>query len=316
MSWHTAKKRFQRDLNKLPEQLRVQWNASLNKQYALPSMESMAVPDPAKKRSTGFDVGLTAGDLCYITEGEKKGTITTVFQYLSQVDSVLMANVTEKKLLPPTRHVQNQTSHYTDYPKFVPRSHVRLVGKEKDENGKIGYLVAEEVVLKGKYYDDRYKRWLPRRFVKHHEEIEIPWPSPPLEFEDGELSTLEDTVFERTYEMQSMARQPLPSGVIDELRNKYSKHKKRTFSALHIARLQKPSMPLSTEQKIYLAKQQQKQATAKPQPTELSEEAQALIGEKVAAHLNSIDNPYMLAHLEALSQQKVPSPQQQQQQQQ
>lgn len=308
MSWNTAKKRFQRDLDKLPAQLRQQWHEHLSNRYALPTMENMPLPDPSRKRLTGFDIGITAGDLAYITLGEKKGTITTVFQYLPQVDVVLLANVSEKKLLPPSRHVANQTSHYTEYPKFIPRSQVRVVGKEKDENGKIGYLVAENIVLGEKYYDDRYKRWLPRRFVKHHEEIEIPWPSPPLEYEDGDLLTNEGAVHEKTYEMQLLARDPLPRGVIDELRNKYSKHKARKFSALHIARLQTPSMPLSTEQKLYLAKQQQKQQQqqAKEKPTQLLEEIQQLIGEKMAQHINQIDNPYMLAHLDALLKQRVP----------
>ncbi|CAN3365234.1 large ribosomal subunit protein uL24m [Diutina catenulata] len=308
MSWNSAKKRFQRDLDKLPQQLRAQWNAQLNKQYALPTLESYEVPDKSKKKVTAFDVGVTAGDLAYIVRGPQKGKITTVFQYMAQNDSVLMADVTEKKLLPPTRHVANQASHYTDYPKFVPRSDIRLVGKEKDESGKVGYLVAEELVLRGKYYDDRYKKWLPRRFVKHHEEVEIPWPSPPLELEDGELSTNEGAAFEKTYEMQSMARSPLPDGVINELRNKYSKHKQRKFSALHISRLQTPDMPLSKEQKLYLAKQQQKAEAAAKQapPAELSEEIQDFIGERVAKHIDSIESPYMLAHLEALSQQKVP----------
>lgn len=308
MSWNTAKKRFQRDLDKLPPVLRNQWAERMNKHYALPGMEAPAPPDPKAGRKSGLDVGITAGDLAYITEGEKKGTITTVFQYIPTIDLVVLANVTHKALLPKPYLMNKDMSHYADMPKYVPRSQVRLVGKEKDENGKIGYLVAENIAFGEKYYDDRYKKWLPRRFVKHHEEIEIPWPSPPLELEEGDLLTNEGVAHERTYEFQLMARTPLPEGVVDELRNKYSKHKQRKFSALQIARLQTPTMPLSKEQKLYLAKQQKRdEANAQAaKPTQLLEEIQQLIGDKMAKHINLIDNKYMLAHLDALLKQKVP----------
>jgi large subunit ribosomal protein L24 len=305
MSWNTAKKRFQRDIDKLGKQLKEDWLARMTKQYALPTFDGKPLPqiNNRKDRKTDIDVGLVSGDLAYITEGEKKGEITTVFQYSPLNDAVLLANVSSKKLIPKSRFVENQTSHYIDYPEYVPRSHVKLVGKDKDENGKVNYLVADEVVFKGRYYDDRYKKWLPKRFVKHHESIEIPWPNPPVDPEDGELSTVEPVAHETTWELQTIAKSPLPEGVINELRNPYSKHKSRTFTELHVSRLARPDMPLTREQKIYLAKKaQQPPKVYKP----LSEEIQDFIGSKMADHLNTIEDPNMLKHLDALSKSKIP----------
>ncbi|ABN68485.1 mitochondrial ribosomal large subunit protein [Scheffersomyces stipitis CBS 6054] len=276
----------------------------MNKRYTLPTFETAQLPVvPAATRKNNYERGIAPGDLVYITEGEKKGTVTSVFHYNPSNDAVLVANVTEKRITPKTTWVENQNSHYVDYPSYLPMSKVKLAGKDKDDEGKVSYVVADEIVLKDKYYDDRYKRWLPKRFVKHHSSIEIPWPNPPSAFEDDALSTQEPTVFEKTYELQTIAKAPVPKAALNQLRNPYSKHKKRVLSELQARRLNSPEMPLSVEQKIYLAKQASK---PKKTYTNLSEEIKDFIGDKMAQHINSIDNPAMLAHLEALSRAKVP----------
>lgn len=305
MSWSTAKKRFQRDVDKMAKSLKDSYLERMSKQFALPTFDEKPLPEITRRkdRKTGIEAGFVSGDLAYIVEGEKKGEISTIFQYSPNNNAVILSNVTSKKLIPKTRHVEHQASHFIDYPVYVPLSHIRLVGKDKDENGKVSYLVADELVFKDKYYDDRYKEWIPRRYIKHHESIEIPWPNPPKDLEDGELSTIEPVVFEKTWELQTIGKSPLPEGVIDELRNKHSRHKSRILSELHVSRLTAPEMPLTKEQKIYLAKQAQKPEKV-IQP--LSDEIKDYIGSRMAKHLNTIEDQNMLRHLESLSNSKIP----------
>lgn len=303
MSWNTAKKRFQRDIDKYPKALRDVYLAKTNR-YTLPTFETKQWPIPKNQRRNDLaKIGLASGDLAYITEGEKKGTISKIFQYSPELDSVLLADVTSKKLIPPQNWVEHQNSHLMDYPEYVPRSSIKIAAKDKDENGKVYYVVADDIEYRDKYYDDRYKQWLPRRFVKHHKTIEIPWPNPPLEPKDDYLSTKEPVVLEKTYELQSLAISPVPADALSQLRTPYSRHKKRVLTEIQARKMNAPSMPLSDEQKIYLAKK-----AAEPPKTykPLSDEIKEFIGERIAAYMETIESPAMKRHLEALSQQKIP----------
>lgn len=298
MSWNTARKRFQRDFDHLSKSLRDSYVKETNK-YTLPTFESKQAIIPKKDRKTTLEqIGFTSGDLAYIVKGEHKGTISSIFQYSPELDAVLVSDITEKKVLPKQHWVNQQTSHLLDYPKYIPRSDIRIAAKDRDEKGNVSYVVADEIIMTDKYYDDRYKKWLPKRFIKHHKNIEIPWPRPPQEPKDGELSTGEQEVFEKTFELQSFAIPPFPKAVLDQLRNPYSKYKRKVLSELQARRLNAPEMPLSKEQQIYLAK---KANESKKSPQPLSEEIQDFIGQKMADHINKIDNPFLLKHLESLS---------------
>lgn len=303
MSWNTAKKRFQREVENYPKALRDVYLAKTNK-YTLPTFETKEWPLAKWERKTKLEqIGFANGDLAYITEGEKKGIVSTIFQYSPEMNSFLLADVTSKKLLPKQNWVEHQSSHLIDYPEYVKRDHIKLAAKDKDENGKVYYVVADDVVYKEKYYDERYRRWLPKRFVKHHDSIEIPWPNPPQEPKDDHLSTSQQAAFERTYELQSIAKPPVPTDALLQLRNPYSKHKKRVLSEAQARKVNAPDMPLSDEQKIYLAK---KATEPKKVYKKLSEEIQDFIGSRMADHINKIDNPSLLAHLDALSESKIP----------
>lgn len=302
MSWNTAKKRFQRDLDKYPELIREVLLKKTNK-FNLPTFESTKYVPKHERKTKLEDVGLATGDMVYVTEGEHKGKISSVLQYSLESDSVILTDVLSKRIIPKAWWIQNQTSHVMDYPLSIPRDHVKLAAKDRDDEGKVSYVVAEGVVLKDKYYDDRYKRWLPKRFVKHHETIEIPWPKPPTDIEDDAISTTADAVFTKTYEDQTVAKSPLPQGVLAELRNPYSSYKKKTLTDVQARKLTAPQMPLSTEQKIYLAKKAQ-QPEKKLEP--LSEEVKEFIGSKIAEHLSKIENPALLTHLEGLSKSTIP----------
>lgn len=303
MSWNNARKRFQRNLDRYPKALRAVYEAK-QKEYTLPTFEPTIFPIPKNERKYKLeDIGFTSGDLAYITEGEHKGLVSTIFQYSSELDAVLLSDVNSKRIMPKVNWVENQTTHLMDFPDYVPRSHIKLAAKDKDENGNVYYVVANSVVYKDRYYDDRYKKWLPKRFVKHHESIEVPWPSPPQDPKDGSLSTKAEDVFEKSYELQSIAKLPVPKDALSQLRNPYSKHKSKILTDSQARRINAPDMPLSDEQKIYLAKEAQRPTKTYQR---LSEEVQDYIGNRISQHLAKIDNPALLAHLDALSKTTIP----------
>lgn len=295
------RKRFQRDLDKYVPALREHYlkrNTAMN----LPTLPKATHLPKAEKRLTYREQEVAKGDLIYITKGQGKGKIVTVESYSKDRDSVYCSEVYQEVVVPKMYWMEGQQSHLLRIPLAIPRANFKLAAKDKDENGKTYYVVADEVVMKGVSYDDRYRQWMPRRFVKHHESVEIPWPTPPDVKEDY-LSTSQDAVLEKSYELQTIAQSPLPKGVLSELRNPHSKHKKRVLSEMEARMINGPKMPLSTEQKIYLAK---KAAQPEKKLSKLSEEVEDFIGQKVADHLNKITNPALKTHLEALSNVKVP----------
>lgn len=300
-----VRRRFQRDVSKLNKALRAQETKS-NNRFVLPSFEQKyEFLSKSERKQDMVQSGLCPGDLVYITKGEHKGKITTLFQYTPEFDTVYLSDISEKKVIPKEQWFDQQETHLIDYPTQIPREHIKLAAKDIDEKGNTCYVVAEDVVYRGKYYDEAHKRFLPKRFIKHHENIEVPWPAPPREPEDGPLSTDEQVALEKTYELQSIVVPPFPKAVLGQLRNPYSKHKSKVLSEMEARRLAAPEMPLSKEQKIYLAKKaaaEEEQSRIK----DLSEEMKQLIGERIANHINGINNPHVLSHLEALSGVKIP----------
>lgn len=273
----------------------------------LPTFESQNRDTVEEKdKKTEIQVGIAKGDSVYIRSGPKKGTIAEVMAYVPDSDCVMLSNSTEKRVLPKSKWPEGNTSHVVEFPKLTPRSEVWLAGKEKDENGKINYVVAKEIEFGEQYYDDKYRKWIPRRYIKHHSNIEIPWPNPPNAFEDGELSTPEHIVHEKTYELQTIGKSPFPTAALDQLRNPYSPFKRQKVTQFHLHRLAAPEMPLTKEQKIYLAKKQKDENKAQKRITPLSEEVKLFIGEKMAAHMNKIESEHLRMHLEALSKVKIP----------
>ncbi|WPK26443.1 hypothetical protein PUMCH_003797 [Australozyma saopauloensis] len=302
MSFKTAAKRGQFDLDRYVGNLRVKTYKEFAKHSRLPTIPA-PIPTLRKDERLIGEAPIVAGDLAYIVSGKHKGKISRVLLYTRDNDTVLLNEVTKNVVIPKQYWAANQTSHVLEYPVPIPRKFVRLAAKEKDEKGNVSYVVAEDLVFKEKYYDDRLKRWVPRRFVKHHENIEIPWPSPMSEPKDDQYSTLTEDVYNKTHELQTVAKSPFPKSVLNELRNPYSKFKKRELTEGQARRLNAPQMPLSVEQKIYLAKKAQT-PVKKLEP--LSEEAKDLIGSRMAEHLAKIKNPLLLKHLEAVSQKTTP----------
>lgn len=304
--WSVVRSRFKRDPTKYHKALREVWEKKM-RGPTMPTFEDQFLQTsvPPKERKTEIERGIVKGDSVYLTTGPKKGSIVEVMNYMPESDSVIVANITEKRVIPKSKWPEGNTSHVIEFPKFIPVKDVLLAGKEKDEEGRINYIVAKEIQFGKEYYDDRYRKWIPRRFIKYHEDIEIPWPNPPHTFEDGELSTPEHIAHERTYEPQTIAKPPFPQAALDQLRNPYSKNKRQLVTKYHLHRFSAPEMPLTVEQRIYLAKKEQERNEPKKLEP-LSEEVQDFIGAKMAERFNKIESEAMRAHLDALSKVKIP----------
>ncbi|CAI5755939.1 unnamed protein product [Candida verbasci] len=293
----STKNRFMRDISKYTESHKKEI-IKMKQITSMPTFQNF-FPDklPRSKQKTQFEAGIIEGDFAYISQGKHKGKIAQVLNYSTEYDTVALSNITSQKLLPKTFWPEGQTSHVMEFPDFIPRKDIKVAGKEKVDE-KINYIVADEIVLKDKYYDERYKKWIPRRFIKHHENIEIPWPNPSNVLEDNELSTPEEIVMEKTFEFQSIGKSPIPSDCLNELRNPYSKYKIKKLDGLQVSKLNGVEMPMTKEQKIWKLKQEEK---PKKELVPLSDDIKEFIGEKMANHLNKIESPELKLHLEHLS---------------
>lgn len=304
MGLRTHVKRFQFDLERFTGAKRALLFKRLVDRQMLPSLPTPQVPIPKAERFTSLEgPGITEGDLVYIVEGDYKGKISKVLLYSKETDCVLLSEATQKVVIPKNYWTENQTSHVWDYPVPIPRKQVRLAAKERDENGNVSYVVAEELVMKERYYDANHRKWLQRRFVKHHESIEIPWPAPLINPIEDQYSTSTEHVYTKTHELQTVAKPPFARALLSELRNPFSRFKKRALTEAQARRLNGPQMPLSVEQKIYLAKKA-KTPVKKLEP--LSEEAKELIGSRIAERIAKIENPFLFQHLDAVSAQTTP----------
>lgn len=130
----------------------------------------------------------------------------------------------------------------------------------------------------------------------------LPWPT-PAKINEGELSTPENIATERTFEFTTIGKSSIPIELVNQLRNPYSRYKKRELNGLQVAKLNGPEMPLTIEQKIWLAKQAEK---PKKKLYPLSEEVKEFIGSRMAEHMNKIESPELRHHLEVLSKVKIP----------
>jgi large subunit ribosomal protein L24 len=112
-------------------------------------------------------------------------------------------------------------------PQAIPFKDVRLVFAYKDPTTGVKRDVIATKLLNGNIFHDPKtgrKRWT--RYVPGLN-ISVPWPVvKPTKHEDHDGDTLRALVEEKTF-IPSLLRPPMPSSVIDELRNKFSKFRTR-----------------------------------------------------------------------------------------
>lgn len=249
---------------------------------------------------------IKAGDRVAIMDGPDKGKISTI-QYVQEQGGFvalegenLKQNFTVpeymSKLQGGQKPLHVQTTEFR-----IPINAIRLVHPLKDPvSGKIRDVIINELVARNYYKDKATGRETWSRVVPGLN-VEIPWPKifeeaerQNLEgtFEDHACDTLRIDVEEKTF-VPTLLRPPMPSEVIDELRNRYSKFRTRHEEA-YIAKKEAEEAEKAARKKGIMTMRTPVQELnakiraerkARGQP-ELSEDMLAKIGEVMARNRN------------------------------
>ena len=177
----------------------------------------------------------------------------------------------------------------------LPFSSVRLVYPlPNPETGTLRDVVIKEL-RKNKQPPKNSTETRPRRYIAGlHPPTRIPYPEKePEEFEDNDVDTLRIEVEEKTW-VPTLLRPPMPPGIIDELRNKYSKFRDRhdeSFIAKKLKEDEEAAERKNSAKKmmtplkeLHRKERAEKKARGKPQ---LSEETLQKIGEVMARTMPS-----------------------------
>ena len=173
----------------------------------------------------------------------------------------------------------------------IPLSSVRLVAPlPQPETGALRDVVIQELRLKKTNYAQLSGDDPPTRFIAGVKPaIPIPYPDKePEEFEDHDIDTLRIEVEERTF-IPTLFQPPMPAGIIDELRNKYSKFRDRHDDAFIAKKMEEDRITEERKRSIRkmdtplkeLHRKERAERKAKGKPV-VSEEVLAHIGELMA----------------------------------
>lgn len=248
---------------------------------------------------------IKAGDRVAIMDGPDKGKISTV-KYVQEEGAFvaleaenLMQNFTVPDYMSKLQGDKPLHIQLAEY--RAPIHAIRLVHPLKDPvSGEIRDVVINELVARNYYKDKATGRETWSRVVPGLN-IEIPWPKA---FEDAEKQNLEGTfedhacdtlridVEEKTF-VPTLLRPPMPTEVIDELRNRYSKFrtrhedeyvaKKEAEEAEKAARKKSIKTMRTPVQELNAKIKAERKARGQP---ELTEEMLAKIGEVMARNRN------------------------------
>ncbi|KAL8886035.1 MAG: hypothetical protein Q9192_006545 [Flavoplaca navasiana] len=171
--------------------------------------------------------GIREGDrVCIVGQKERdKGKIGVVRDVREKAESCKVRGINMISIATPeymkTSSQPQAPVQITEAP--LPLSSVRLVTPITDPStGHKRDVIVNEITLeKGRRYIANYIN--PLSSQRHF----IPWPEKEKpEFQDNDDDTLRIDVEQETW-VPTLLRAPMPSGVIDELRNKYSKFRTR-----------------------------------------------------------------------------------------
>ncbi|MCJ1473233.1 hypothetical protein MMC13_001884 [Lambiella insularis] len=177
------------------------------------------------------DWGIVEGDrVVIVLDGHReRGKIGRVREVRKEAEECFVTGLNRADVRIPDYLLLNEADKtpVRPYEVPIPLSAVRLVTPlPHPETGALRDVVIKELKLKrlkGQLRDDR-----PARLIAGvNPLIQIPYPEEqPEEFEDNDCDTLRIEVEERTF-VPTLLRPPMPAGIIDELRNKYSKFRDR-----------------------------------------------------------------------------------------
>ena len=172
----------------------------------------------------------------------------------------------------------------------IPLPSLRLVHALTDpDTGHTRDVIVKKIIVRDAWHDRHLG--IHRRFrMIPGLNVEVPWPKKaPKEYVDNEIDTLRLDVEARTW-IPSMLRAPIPRGVIDELRNKYSKFRDRheeSYIAKKIAedeeaKREKQRLKEAAMSPLMEAKRKERREKKARGRTRLSEETLSKIGEVMA----------------------------------
>jgi large subunit ribosomal protein L24 len=172
----------------------------------------------------GRYANIVMDDRVVLLEGRDKGKIGKVIEVDSQRQEITVERLNLIDVAVPDWMMKAEpgTGAIRTLPKPVPISSVKLVFPLNDpETGTTRDVIVSKIV-NGNIFHDRHtgrKRWT--RLIAGTD-IVIPWPrKEPKQHQDHDCDTLRMEVETRTF-VPTLLKPPMPSTVIDELRNKFS----------------------------------------------------------------------------------------------
>lgn len=225
------------------------------------------------------------GDRVQVLSGEDKGKVGKIASLAKDSNAVYVEGLggTTRVVVPPHAFFPGQTRPVVDAPNMIKAENIRLVASIREENGAEKDVAVHSVSLSGEYYDADYNKYLPYRRLTHDPEVIIPWPRPENPLAKSEFATPADVVEERTFFPNSILEPPLPEAALSQVRNKYSRFKRRApITAKDVREMTAPEMPLTATKKAYLAELKAKRSAPRPQ---LNTEITDFIGDEIAKGL-------------------------------
>ncbi|KAJ5367378.1 hypothetical protein N7541_001319 [Penicillium brevicompactum] len=193
---------------------------------------SILHPPRLPKHEQRRHVLFAAGDRVCVIRGQDQGKINVITQVNRDSETVLIKDVNMRDvIIPEWAKDRMANSNIDTQPQSFPVSFddIRHIIKLEDtETGEMQQVMVKHAYAAGPYHERSPESKNPRytRYVSGLD-IEIPWPveeEPTIA--DGDMDTSRMEVEASTF-VASLAEPPMPSTVIDELRNKYSKFRTR-----------------------------------------------------------------------------------------
>ena len=233
---------------------------------------------------------ISQGDRVVVTKGRERGRIGLVKEVIKERVSVTLKDIAVVDINVPDwiQREEGDNRKIAPHPQQIPLENVKLVYPLPDpETGVPRDVIIDRLKPINRFFDKDKREWDDGDRVIPGTNTIIPWPEKgDPQYEDHEDDTLRISVEEQTFRPY-LLRPPMPTSVIDELRNKYSKYRTRhDFEYVQ----KKEAEDEETERRKGLIKtmrtplqeladlrQQQKKAEEK----ELSDEQLARIGEVI-----------------------------------
>lgn len=192
---------------------------------------------------------IVVGDDVKVITGPYKGKVGKVQEVIKDENKIIVSGVNVLKKMLPRFLVEatGSESQRIEYPGPIHYSNVQLVGDLPTAANPTGPKRRVEIkrVNRGRTFYNKDKNYLTWRRWVPGENVFLPWPRNSETKPDGPMDTKEADVSVNTY-LESLRQSPVPQGMQDELRNKYSKFR-RGERAIAIDEVEGLELDSSTE---------------------------------------------------------------------